>query len=214
MLDGIPGAPQSEGSLSGETVALSVNNAWRFSAADTGNMALEAPEGGAAIPDTSLGDSGLDYRYGYTGFTVVAQNLVGAAPGSVTVRMAYSTPLPADKLLVYALTLDGGKEKYKLLPQDAWSRVDDRTLDVTFQDNGGWDIDSAQGVVRAGIAPVQNTLGGFEEKSGNGGGSAGGAVLLGLLAVLGLRRVAPSGMAYRSMAGRLPWRRRGAGEGR
>jgi len=78
------------------------------------------------------------------------------------------------------------------MDKSEWTRVNDHTLEVTVQDNGPRDLDEASGQIRTGIAPTANTLGGYDESSGNasggdgGGGGSAGTLLLMLLALLAL----------------------------
>jgi len=90
---------------------------------------------------------------------------------------------------VYASAVVDGKERYTLMDKSEWTRVNDHTLEVTVQDNGPRDLDEASGQIRTGIAPTANTLGGYDESSGNasgGGGGSAGTLLLMLLALLAL----------------------------
>ncbi len=181
LLDGVPGYAKTADALAGATVALQLADAaQRFTAVRTGTLVLEAD--GSAIPDVSLGDAGLDYRHGYVEFAV-------AGSGAVSVRLTYSAALP-QRLLVYGLRqVAADRQRYTLLDAGAWKRVDEHTLEVTVADGGANDLDEREGYVRAGVAPVENTLGGHDVESGNGGGALDGAPLALLaLAALALRR--------------------------
>ncbi|MGB6104386.1 MAG: hypothetical protein WBF88_11140, partial [Pusillimonas sp.] len=211
LLDGIPGRTQEGFPHAGTTVAAGVAGNWDFTGAETGLMQVTADEDNAgAIPDTTLGDAGLEYAHGYVqvslsstdtlpAFGAMAAKAVYAALTApvaepVILTFTYEAPLPAaDKLLVYATAIVDGKERYTLLDPAEWRRLDDHTLEVTVQDNGERDLDDGYGALRVGIAPTANTLGGHDESSGNasgGGGGSTGLLLLLALAMLALGRQA------------------------
>ena len=193
----------------GTTVAVGVGAGWRFTRAESGLMQVAAEgDNAGAIPDTTLGDAGLDYKHGYVQVSLrVADALPAygamaaksayapqAAPvaGPVTLRFTYQAGLPAaGKMLVYATAMVDGKERYTLMDKADWRRLDDHTLEVTVRDNGARDLDGENGLLWVGIAPTANTLGGYDESSGNasggdGGGGGSGAGLLLMLAAAAL----------------------------
>ncbi|UJB64382.1 hypothetical protein YS110_06295 [Acidovorax sp. YS12] len=205
LLDGIPGRLLEAMPNAGTAVGVQAGNVWLFTGAETGLMQVTATgDNGGAIPDVTLGDAGLDYKHGFVQVRMRSASLLpasgaaaavkaayapAAAPmGAVTLTYTFESPLPAaGKLLVYATTIVDGKERYTLLDKGEWTRVDNNTLTVTVQDNGPHDMNPDNGLVRLGIAPAENTLGGHEGGSGNAsGGGKGGSMDWLLLAVLGL----------------------------
>ncbi|HWK55481.1 MAG TPA: hypothetical protein VNR18_13975 [Hyphomicrobiales bacterium] len=158
LFAGIPGRTQENFPLAGSSVSASIGGSWRFTGAATGLMQLAATDDpDNAIPDTTLGDAGLDYQHGYAQF-----QLSGASSAEpVTLRLNYTAPLPTDKLLLYAATRVDGKVRYTLMARSDYRQIDAHTLEVTLRDNGPRDLDGSDGVLRVGFAPTRNTLGGY-----------------------------------------------------
>ncbi|WP_421705123.1 hypothetical protein [Alloalcanivorax xenomutans] len=169
LLDGIPGRRVTGDPLSGTIAEASVGEAWRFTSVTTGYMSLATDtDGDAAIPDTTRGDAGLEYQHGFLRFDLQA---TAAVSDPVTVRLTFQAPLPeSSRLLLYATQAVGGVERYQLMASGAYQRLDDHTLEISLHDNGPWDLNPAAGILTFGAAPVENTLGGHQESSGNGGG--------------------------------------------
>lgn len=201
LLDGIPGRTQEGFPLAGGTVAVQADSAWQFLEATTGLLQLTAANDEAgAIPDTTLGDAGLDYRHGYVRLRSVDTPVaVGALVQAVSfeplsspvaVQLNYEAELPpANRLLVYATQIVAGRERYVLMSPNDYRRIDDHTLEVRVRDNGPHDVDGDNGFIVTGVALTENTLGGVDLDSGNGGsGSLGWSVLALLPAVGGKRR--------------------------
>ncbi len=138
-------------------------------------------------------------------------------PAQVTVRLRYTVALPPqDKLLVYAEELGSFylttmPSDFTLLDKSAWQRIDDHTLQVTLpfasarntvslymskgtcaQIGSGTNTylrvgDLQRHAFVGAIAPVENTLGGFNttrDLSVSGGGGGGSLGLGGLLVLL------------------------------
>ncbi|ERS14961.1 hypothetical protein Q668_08290 [Alcanivorax sp. PN-3] len=181
LLDGIPGRQVAGDALSGTTAEASVGEPWRFTGVTTGYMSLATdPDGDSAIPDTTRGDAGLEYQYGFIRFDL---QVSAVTSDPVTVRVTFQAPLPeSSRLLLYAAQAIDGNERYQLMASDAYQRLEDHTLEIRLYDNGPWDLNPEAGVLAFGVAPVENTLGGHQESSGNGGGI--GAATLALLALL------------------------------
>ncbi|MGI9572995.1 hypothetical protein ACRYJU_02810 [Alloalcanivorax xenomutans] len=191
LLDGIPGRQVTGDALSGTTAEASVGEPWRFTSVATGYMSLATdPDGDSAIPDTTRGDAGLEYQYGFIRFDL---QVSAVTSDPVTVRLTFQAPLPeSSRLLLYAAQAIDGNERYQLMASDAYQRLEDHTLEIRLYDNGPWDLNPVAGVLTFGVAPVENTLGGHQESSGNGGGIGGAALaLLALLAACRRRGAVP-----------------------
>jgi len=143
--------------------------------------ALQLAGGGIVSINTAAGEAlsqvtagaatgaptGIDFSFGIVSYTTTSS--IG---GSITIRMALSTDLPAN-LVVYKVDATG---VYTRLPTDRWSQVDARTVDITLTDGDPlFDLDGAANgsiddpiALGEGDAPVAT--------SGDGGGG-GGCVL-------------------------------------
>lgn len=121
---------------------------------------------------------------------VTFEPLASPVTTPVTVLLDYEAELPpANRLLVYATQMVDGRERYVLMSPNDYRRVDDHTLEVRVLDNGAHDVDGGNGFIVTGVALTENTLGGIDLDSGNGGsGGLGWSVLALLPAAVWMRR--------------------------
>lgn len=170
LLSGVGGLVTTADSLSGETVNLTLNNGY-FKNVSSALMVVDTESATSiddtAVKDSTLGASGLDYRYGQISILAASDN---PNEDSITVQLQYSAPLPSvNLLLVYALEKqDDGREIFVLLPRNQWQLIDQNTLEITIAKTSKHNLSMVPNEVQMAVAPVENSLGGIDHNQGVG----------------------------------------------
>ena len=139
----------------------------------------------SAVFTTSVtnGSTGFNFPYGALSFTA------GVPAGEVrsTIRLSFSVDLPADMAIFK--TDDNGNVIGKV-PNEDWTRLDNRNIDLTLTDGGPFDQDGlVDGKVVDPLALGVSTTSPTDAGSSSSGGGAVDLWLLLLLGFLGMHRL-------------------------
>ena len=137
-------------------------------------VSVEIQGGGQLLSKVSSiqvidGPTGISFPFGMISYTITS-----SPGGSVTIRMAFSDPLPST-MAMYKVDSSGA---FAELPNSVWNRVDSTTVDITLKDGDPvMDLDGVvNGEIVDPIAPAD--IGAIDTNASTSGNGGGGGCML------------------------------------
>lgn len=176
--------------ISGDFVELKTTSNWALKAITSADMRhkvdnLESIED-IANTDSTLGNPELAYHYGNISFSTDQKNSE-STDNSRHITLNFSTDIP-EKLLRYSIEAPGESERYCLIPNTAWQRLDTNSIVITIVDGSASDIEQqVNDTMSLSIAITGNNLGGIQRNDHVSVGSLNWLIILSMILLITLR---------------------------